>query len=106
MTARQMIECRIRDPRPGDEQGADYVCLKTGDNGDDGEPFFGDDPDALGRIFVGPYLAFEPELALILEDGDGHLRLRAGRVRLARVLCPLRCRLAAGAVRAVPRAAG
>lgn len=71
MTARQMIECRIRDPRPGDEQGADYVCMKTGDNGDDGEPFFGDDPAALGRIFVEPYLVFEPDLALILEDGAG-----------------------------------
>jgi ribosomal protein S18 acetylase RimI-like enzyme len=71
MTARPMIECRIRDPRPGDEQGADYVCMKTGDNGDDGEPFFGDDPAALGRIFVEPYLAFEPDLALILEDGAG-----------------------------------
>ena len=28
-------------------------------------------PDALGRIFVGPYLAFEPELSLILEDEEG-----------------------------------
>jgi ribosomal protein S18 acetylase RimI-like enzyme len=45
--------------------------LKTGDNGADGEPFYRDDPDALGRIFVGPYLAFEPELSLILEDAQG-----------------------------------
>jgi ribosomal protein S18 acetylase RimI-like enzyme len=27
--------------------------------------------DALGRIFVGPYLAFEPSLSLILEDNEG-----------------------------------
>jgi ribosomal protein S18 acetylase RimI-like enzyme len=45
--------------------------LKTGDHGQDGEPYYRDDPDALGRIFVGPYLAFEPELSLMLEDAGG-----------------------------------
>lgn len=64
-------DCSIRTFRPGDEAGAYHVCLKTGDFGKDGEPFYRDDPDALGRIFVGPYLAFEPELSLILEDEDG-----------------------------------
>ncbi|KAB2662135.1 MAG: GNAT family N-acetyltransferase [Verrucomicrobia bacterium] len=66
-----MSECVIRGPRPGDEAGAYHVCLKTGDFGKDGEPFYRDDPDALGRIFVGPYLAFEPEFGLILEDSEG-----------------------------------
>jgi len=61
----------IRSARPEDQAAAYYVCLKTGDHGADGEPFYGDDPDALGRIFVGPYLAFEPELGLILEDHQG-----------------------------------
>jgi ribosomal protein S18 acetylase RimI-like enzyme len=61
----------IRDYRPGDEEAAYYVCLKTGNHGDDGEPFYRDDPDALGRIFVGPYLKFEPQLALMLEDAEG-----------------------------------
>lgn len=71
MNSRPVLDCRIRGARPGDEGGANYVCLKTGDNGDDGEPFFSEDPDALGRIFVEPYLALEPELALILEDDEG-----------------------------------
>lgn len=62
---------RIRAARPDDRHGANYVCMKTGDNGDDGEPFFSDDADALGRIFVEPYLQFEPELALVLEDAEG-----------------------------------
>ena len=53
---------------PGDETGAYYVCLKTGDHGRDGDLFYRDDPDALGRIYTGPYLAFCPELALVLED--------------------------------------
>lgn len=66
-----MSECLIRSARPGDEPGAYHVCLKTGDHGNDGEPFYRDDPDALGRLFVGPYLAFEPELSLILEDAEG-----------------------------------
>ena len=61
----------IRPTRPGDEPGAYYVCLKTGDYGQDAELFYRDDPDALGRIFVGPYLAFEPDLSLILEDAEG-----------------------------------
>jgi protein O-GlcNAcase/histone acetyltransferase len=64
-------EITIRAARPGDQPGAYYVCLKTGDYGKDGEPFYRDDPEALGRIFVGPYLAFEPELSLLLEDEDG-----------------------------------
>src|SRR3954467_8448852 len=61
----------IRLARPGDGPGAYHVCLKTGDNGKDGEPFYKEDPDVLGRIFVGPYLAYEPELSLILEDEQG-----------------------------------
>jgi ribosomal protein S18 acetylase RimI-like enzyme len=61
----------IRDYRPGDKAAAYHVCLKTGDHGDDGEPFFRDDPDALGRIFVGPYLEYEPDLSLLLEDEQG-----------------------------------
>ena len=47
------------------------MCLKTGDYGRDGLPFYRDDPDALGRIYVGPYLMFEPEHSLILEDDEG-----------------------------------
>jgi ribosomal protein S18 acetylase RimI-like enzyme len=66
-----MNQCTIRSARPNDQPGAYYVCLKTGDFGADGEPFYREDPDALGRIFVGPYLAYEPELSLILEDQDG-----------------------------------
>ena len=61
----------IRLAEPRDEAAAYHVCLKTGDHGRDGEPFYRDDPDALGRIFVGPYLAFEPELSLVLQDDHG-----------------------------------
>jgi ribosomal protein S18 acetylase RimI-like enzyme len=63
--------CIIRPAQPGDEPGAYAVCLQTGNNGEDGTPFYRDDPDALGRVFVGPYLALEPALSLILEDEAG-----------------------------------
>jgi ribosomal protein S18 acetylase RimI-like enzyme len=65
------MRATIRNYRPGDEAAAYHVCLKTGNHGGDGEPFYRDDPDALGRIFVGPYLRFHPELALMLEDEHG-----------------------------------
>jgi len=66
-----MDDCIIRPARPGDEPGGYHVCLKTGDHGKDAEALYQDDPDALGRIYVGPYLIFEPELSLMLEDGEG-----------------------------------
>ena len=66
-----MHEANIRKARPGDAPPAYRVCLATGDHGADATALYRDDPDALGRIFVGPYLAFEPELGLILEDEQG-----------------------------------
>ncbi len=66
-----MNDCLIRPARPEDQAAAYHVCLKTGNYGQDGEPFYREDPDALGRVFVGPYLAFEPDLSLILEDDHG-----------------------------------
>jgi ribosomal protein S18 acetylase RimI-like enzyme len=66
-----MNECRIRRGRIEDTPGAYQVCVKTANHGADAEASFREDPEALGRIFVGPYLAFEPELSLILEDAEG-----------------------------------
>ena len=74
-----MHEFLIRPAQPGDEAGAYYVCLKTGDHGQDGEPFYRDDPDALGRIFVGPYLAFEPELSLSSKTTRASAAMRSAR---------------------------
>ncbi len=73
-----MSNFTIRLAQPGDQATAYYVCLKTGDHGRDGEPFYGDDPDALGRIYVGPYLAYEPELCLVPEDDQGVCGYAAG----------------------------
>ncbi len=61
----------IRSFEPGDERAAYYVCLKTGNHGDDGEPYYKSDPGALGRIYVGPYLRYAPDFALMLQDDQG-----------------------------------
>jgi ribosomal protein S18 acetylase RimI-like enzyme len=66
-----MGACIIRAARAGDEPGAFRVCLETGDHGQDAQALYREDPDALGRIYVGPYLAFETELSLMLEDDQG-----------------------------------
>lgn len=62
---------RIRDFEDGDWAALYRVCLRTGDSGADGTSLFPDDPDALGRYYVGPYLALEPRLALVLADDSG-----------------------------------
>ncbi|RME92107.1 MAG: GNAT family N-acetyltransferase [Verrucomicrobia bacterium] len=62
---------RLRRARPGDRDACYRVCLLTGDAGRDASALFPDDPDALGNLFVGPYLALEPELAFVLEDDEG-----------------------------------
>jgi len=61
----------IRSARPDDLAAAYRVCLETGDHGRDARSLYADDPDALGRIYVGPYLAFEPAYAIVLEDHAG-----------------------------------
>jgi len=66
-----MSAFKVRKGKMEDLQAAYHICLKTGNHGADGERMYQDDPDALGRIFVGPYLAFEPEHSLILEDNEG-----------------------------------
>lgn len=61
----------VRPATRADSSAAYHVCLKTGDYGNDGEAFYREDPDALGRVFVGPYLEFEPDHCLVLEDPLG-----------------------------------
>lgn len=46
------------------------ICLRTGANGAGAEDLFVD-PRLLGEIYLGAYLAFEPELAFVLEGDDG-----------------------------------
>ncbi len=60
----------LRPALPGDRDAAYAVCLQTGDAGADATALH-TDPLALGHIYVGPYLRFEPELSFLLEDSQG-----------------------------------
>ncbi|HEY8471940.1 MAG TPA: GNAT family N-acetyltransferase [Natronosporangium sp.] len=60
----------IRAFRPADEPALYEICLRTGDAGEDATGKYAD-PKLLGHLYVGPYLALEPELAFVLDDGGG-----------------------------------
>jgi ribosomal protein S18 acetylase RimI-like enzyme len=61
---------RLRPAVQADIPGLYNVCLKTGDSGKDGTALH-DDPTLLGKFFVGPYVALEPDLAFALEGPNG-----------------------------------
>jgi ribosomal protein S18 acetylase RimI-like enzyme len=46
------------------------VCRRTGLGGEDATGHYAD-PDLLGHLWAGPFLALEPEHCLVVEDGDG-----------------------------------
>ena len=104
---REVQPCRIRAATPADQPGAYRVCLETGDDGGNATALYAADPDALGRIYVGPYLAFEPELSLVLEDDDGICGYALGALDSRAFLRSLRTRVAArGCVAQFPEPAG
>jgi ribosomal protein S18 acetylase RimI-like enzyme len=60
----------IRLARPDDRNAMYDICVRTGDSGGDARPLYRDH-ELLGAMWVGPYLALEPELAFVAEDGEG-----------------------------------
>ncbi len=65
-----MPEPRIRFATPRDRDALYDICLSTGDLGADATGLY-DDPELLGHVYAGPYLALEPEFALVVEDESG-----------------------------------
>lgn len=63
---------RIRPFRPGDEPALAEICLRTADAGADATGLL-DDDDLWAEIFVLPYVAHHPELAFVVEAGDGRV---------------------------------
>ncbi len=53
-----------------DLPGAYRVCLRTGDAGRDATGLFAD-PDLLGHVYVGPYLAIGRGTQLVVADAEG-----------------------------------
>ena len=59
----------IRHARPEDRDTLYDICLRTGDGGADATAQY-DDPDLLGHVYLGPYLALAPELAFVVTDQE------------------------------------
>jgi ribosomal protein S18 acetylase RimI-like enzyme len=61
---------QIRQAHPFDLPGMYRVCLLTGDAGADATARFRN-PDLLGHVYVGPYVAGQPAFAQVVADEDG-----------------------------------
>jgi ribosomal protein S18 acetylase RimI-like enzyme len=57
----------IRPAVAGDRAALYEICLLTGDAGEDASPLYVE-PDLLGEVWVGPYLALEADLAFVADD--------------------------------------
>ncbi len=62
----------LRSFRPGDEPALAEICLRTADTGSDATGIL-DDDDIWGAVFVLPYVARHPELAVVVETDDGRV---------------------------------
>ena len=60
----------IRRAGPGDRDALYDICVRTGDSGDDARALYRN-PELLGEIWVGPYLALRSDLAFAAEDDEG-----------------------------------
>ncbi|MDH6213983.1 GNAT family N-acetyltransferase [Streptomyces pseudovenezuelae] len=61
----------IRPYRPEDREALDDICVRTAHLGQDSRPFYAD-PGIFPVIFAAPYVHLEPDLAFVLDDGEGH----------------------------------
>ena len=57
----------IRRARPEDRAALYDICLRTGAAGADASGRYAD-PELLGHVYLGPYLALEPDLAFVVTD--------------------------------------
>lgn len=69
-TQSKAIHMTIRTYHAGDASALYDVCLRTGADGEDASALYRD-PRLLGEVYVGPYLRFAPDLALVAEDHEG-----------------------------------
>ncbi len=93
---RRLTAVRMRGPGADDTPALYHVSLKTGDvDGGDASSLY-DDPELLGHLWLGAYLALEPELARVVEDDSGHPGgLRRGRARHRSIRAAVRSRMVA-----------
>ncbi|MFF7313885.1 GNAT family N-acetyltransferase [Streptomyces sp. NPDC008137] len=60
----------IRPYRPEDRSALDDICIRTAHAGRDSRPHYAD-PGIFPVTFAAPYVRLEPELAFVLDDGQG-----------------------------------
>jgi ribosomal protein S18 acetylase RimI-like enzyme len=60
----------IRPYRPEDRPALDDICIRTAHDGDDSRPHYAD-PGIFPVTFAAPYVHLEPDLAFVLDDGQG-----------------------------------
>ncbi|MBR8639761.1 GNAT family N-acetyltransferase [Streptomyces tuirus] len=60
----------VRPYRPGDRPALDDICVRTAHHGQDSRPHYAD-PGVFPATFAAPYVHLEPELAFVLDDGQG-----------------------------------
>jgi GNAT superfamily N-acetyltransferase len=82
---------RIEPAGVADLAGAYRVCLLTGDAGVDATGKYRD-PDLLGHVYVGPYLARGRDTQLVAVDDEGTRGSGMGRTLIERLLADLRTR--------------
>ena len=66
----ELKEYIIRQAKISDMDDLYNICIRTGDSGEDARHLY-NNHQALGIYYVGPYVAFEQELAYVLEDKHG-----------------------------------
>ncbi|UAJ80407.1 GNAT family N-acetyltransferase [Leifsonia sp. ZF2019] len=59
----------IRPYHPADRDDVYAVCVRTGASGGDATGLYSSD-DLLPDIFAGPYVAYQPDLAFVVDTGD------------------------------------
>lgn len=60
----------IRPYRPADREALYDICMRTGNVGGDARGVFRDQ-ELLPDLFAAPYVTLEPDLAFVVDDGDG-----------------------------------
>ena len=68
--ARYVGEMFVRRFATADTPALYDVCLRTADGGGDATHLH-DEPSLTGHVWLGPYLALEPDLAWVVDDGSG-----------------------------------
>ena len=62
----------IRPYRPSDRDGVIDVCVRTAAGGGDARGVYSDD-SLMPEVFALPYVEYAPELAFVVDDGDGRV---------------------------------